>query len=224
MKKLTLSVVALLAMGTVVMAETFDAYGPGSYQNSVAPKPRADYTQPAPYIGIAYTYISGSDDFTISRIGTLPIDLVGNEDFSNSAVTINAGFDFNQYIAAEIRYTGTIDDTNINTQRGQLYSGENVSNFGGYIKPQYRNGTGTLYGLLGYGKASFGENDNGQFQYGAGFSFDFENGMSLFFDYLRLYNDSVTYKTTKLLPVGNERTVTEDVTLDAFSFGISYRF
>jgi hypothetical protein len=206
MKKLTLSVVALLAMGAVAVAETFDAYGSGSYQNSVAPKPIADYTAPAPYIGIAYTYISGSDDFIVNRVP-------GSADISADAVTINAGYDFNQFIAAEIRYTGTMNDVNFNS----LNTGKGLSNIAGYIKPQYRNGTGTLYGLLGYGKVTFGEGDDNAFQWGVGFSFDFENSTSLYFDYIRMYDDATTYSIGAV-------PVYENLTLDTFTFGISYRF
>ena len=212
MKKFTLSMAALMALGTAAVAQSYDAYGSNSYENSQAPRAVENYMEPAPYFGIAYTYVSGSLDVHVLGKGSLGADVDATQ-----AVTINAGYDFNQYIAAEVRYMSTINDTSLEAYGEKIYTNEKIKNFGAYLKPQLKNGSGTVYGLLGYGKVEFADMDENQFQWGVGFSYDFENSVSLFFDFMRIYDEAGT-------GIINSDVVSADFTVDTYNFGLSYRF
>jgi len=198
MKKLTLSFATVLTLTS------------GVFANSVKDN-TSDWMEPAGYIGIGYTRISGDIDLSVLDLGSESVGISGN------AVTVNAGFNFNPYIAVEARYTKAIDETSIDTGFGTLYSNDRISSFGAYVKPQYKTGTGTLYALLGYGRVDVENTGENEFQWGVGASYEFESNFSVFFDYMRLSDSSETFLT-------QDGAVSVNATLDTYTFGLSYRF
>ncbi|NOR55031.1 MAG: outer membrane beta-barrel protein [Sulfurovum sp.] len=198
MKKLTLSLATVLTL-------TSGAFASSVNENT------SDWMEPAGYVGIGYTRISGDIDVSVFGFGSESASISGN------AVTLNAGFNFNPYIAVEARYTRAIDETSLDTDFGTLYSNDRISNFGAYVKPQYKTGTGTLYALLGYGRVDVENTGENEFQWGIGASYEYESNFSIFFDYMRISDSSETLYT----PYG---AVSVNTTLDTYTFGLSYRF
>lgn len=198
MKKITLSVLALLAVESVVQADEYT--------------PRDDYTMPAIYAGVAYTYTSGSKDFSISGFGSESIDISANQ-----GVTINAGYDFNQYIGAEVRYSSSFNNATYELDGVEIYDNDKISNIGIYLKPQYKTQEGALYLLLGYGSTSIGDSDEDQFQWGIGFNVGLEDQFSLYFDYLRVYDDAETFSDGLDI-------VSTSTSINTYNFGLMYTF
>ena len=112
-------------------------------------------------------------------------------------LTLRAGYDFNEYIGAELRYLATFwgeDDL----------GGEKLQHVGLYIKPMMPiNEQLNVYGLIGYGmtttttggNGNLGEVDDNGFAAGIGMEYDIdtqdadgalESGWGLFVDYQRL--------------------------------------
>jgi len=112
-------------------------------------------------------------------------------------LTVRAGYDFNEYVGAELRYLATFwgaDDL----------GGEKLQHVGLYIKPMMPiNEELNVYGLVGYGmtttttggNGNLGEVDENGFGAGLGLEYDIdtqdadgalESGWGLFVDYQRL--------------------------------------
>ena len=217
MKNLSLSIIAVMAMASVSMAETFPADGPKSYKALHDTEYSSlDYTG-RPYVGIGYSYMN-----TNVSIAPVDVDLQGN------AVMLVGGYEINQYFAIEGRYSKTMNDLDVDItapgidEGGKL--GGDISNFGLYLKPMYASGPFGLYGLLGVGhvKVSFdqvGSNSENEFQWGLGISFTAgqsfigNSDVTFFADYTSLYHDSYN---SYYYNIGTD--------IDAFSFGLNFKF
>ena len=114
-----------------------------------------------------------------------------------------AGYKFNEYISIEGRYTKSIGDATL-TEGANLTSlrsmdditrmGDELENIAIYLKPSVQFDAFSLYGLLGYGKTTITwedgkENSDSSFQYGAGASYAFTENLSVFADYVVMYDD-----------------------------------
>jgi opacity protein-like surface antigen len=127
---------------------------------------------------------------------------------------IQVGYNFNEYIALEGRFSQTLGDLSID----HAPDGGDLSNIALYVKPQYMVGDRfTLYGLLGYGQVTFdsGISDQSEdgFQYGAGISMMATDSIGLYVDYTRLYDDD-NFETVRH----------KDITVDAVNIGLYYSF
>jgi len=134
---------------------------------------------------------------------------------------LRAGYDYNQYIGAELRGISTF----INDNDGK------IQHYGAFVKPMYpMSDDFNLYGLLGFAKTKTSGNlrvtDVSGFAYGLGLEYDLsddkkkdekyerefdgladqEKGLGLFVDYEKLYYKSNAPK------------------LDAISLGVTYDF
>jgi opacity protein-like surface antigen len=153
------------------------------------------------YAGLGYTYMA--------------MDNAGIQgDVSGNGITLLAGYNFNEYIGVEGRFSQTLDDLSVDygPDDGDL------SNIALYIKPQYVIAdTFTLYGLLGYGQVTFdnGLSDQSEegFQYGAGISIMATENIGLYVDYTRLYDDD-----------NFDAVIHKDITVDALNIGLTYNF
>ncbi len=102
-------------------------------------------------------------------------------------LTFLAGYDFNEYIALEGRYTTTIVDEDSVEMDGWSI----------FVKPQYPvTEAFSIYALLGFGgismdptTAKYVDVDDSGFQWGLGTSYDFTENISLLADYTSLASD-----------------------------------
>ncbi len=221
MRNLTLSVIAVMAINTFAIAETYDAYGPNSYKALHDNDGSIESNKVgAAYVGLGYSYMNNGltlkDYFTGDRLDS---DIQGN------ALTLLAGYNVNEYFALEGRYSNTISDLSVDYSINEFDEGINLggkmSNIAFYLKPKYTSDDITFYGLLGYGKLKL-ELDSidilteSNFQWGLGLSFNAGKYLDKFFiDYIRLYDDSVGS-----LNQGFDT----DLVVDTFNVGLTYKF
>jgi len=134
-----------------------------------------------------------------------------------TGASINLGYDFNEYLAIEGRYTASIGDMQYEAWNIDEDKDYDMSNVALYLKPQINMGTFGLYGLVGYGQTTF---DNGSsysvdgLQYGAGINVNATENVQLFVDYRRLYDDSEFDGL-----VDNQ-----DIAANSWSVGANYKF
>jgi len=208
MKKLTLSVAAVMAMSTFAVA--------GGDIAPVEPVivEEAPVVDSGFYMGLGYTYLN---------LNIETDDDGGHEmDVDTSATTFLAGYKFNPYIAVEGRYIPQF--AGVEFDDGDSIEGS-IYNLALYAKGMYPvTSSFDIYALVGYGITSVtieeGDSetfsDNG-FQFGIGASYDLSEHTSLFIDYSVLYNDS---EFDDLLSSDDNI----DLYLDAITFGMTYKF
>ena len=195
MKKIVLSVAAMVTMSSLVFAE-------GESAASVLEADESSF-----YVGVGVAAVSTRDasvssDFFNVKPGQ---DRLGNFSFL-------AGYDYNQYVAAEGRYTTTYTDEDL----------VEMSGWSLFIKPQYPvNEEFSIYALLGFGgvtmdavKNSGADVDDSGFQWGIGMSYEAMEDFSIFIDYTSLANDMDGYYYTGALQVD----------ADAITIGMIYKF
>ena len=194
MKKIVLSAVAVLAMGSFAVAG-----------GDIAPAPVFEETPGNFFVGLSYSC------YDIKEGEDVNLDI--NDDFE--AAMIQAGYKYNEYVAFEFRYWFGIEEDVFNYNTMELNRDSNADSWGIYVKPMYPVWEGlSVYGLLGYASTSFDMSrtsldDVDGFSYGLGAEYTFENNIKLFVDYTSLYSDSMTYN---------------DNYVDGYNFGIGYRF
>jgi opacity protein-like surface antigen len=201
MKKATLSFVSVLALGGLVYA--------GGDITPVEPVVET----PTPIVGNSAFYIGlGMGESQIENDTT-------SEEFTSTQVTLQAGYQFNDYIALEGRYAfGFNTDYDQGTTLG-LPSYGDVSSWGIYLKPVYPVGDFSVYALLGYGGVMLSDINGGDayedgFQYGLGAAYNITENFSVFADYVWLYDDTgFDYVAQR-----------DDVDANVWTLGVSYKF
>jgi len=203
MKKITMSIVSVLALSGVAVA--------GGDIAPVAPviAPAGEF-----YVGAAYSAMNmDRSSSTIREIddcvrdcGQYPDTIIPGGDASGDAITVLAGYNYNDYIALEGRYTTTLQADDV----------DEMTNIGLYLKPMYPVGQFNLYGLLGFGQVTVddGSADYSEsgFQWGLGGSFSVTENIGLFVDYTSLYDDD----GFDGLP--------GDTEIDSINMGVTYTF
>ena len=198
MKKTVLSVAAVMAMGSFAVAG-------GDIAPVPAPMEEADNS--SFYLGLAISAVSTRDADVSMDIFNVKHgqDRLGN-------LTFQAGYNFNEYIAVEGRYTTTIvDDDSVEMDGWSLF-----------VKPQYPvTEAFNIYALIGFGGVSMDPSttkyvdvDDSGFQWGLGASYDFTENISVFFDYTNLASDMDGIYWDGALQVD----------ADAFNLGVTYTF
>lgn len=202
MKKFTLSLAALMAMSTFVVAG-----GDIVPVEPVVETPVVVEDNSAFYLGLGYSYMEWDGDHEL-----------GTEEITGDALTVLAGYNFNKYLAVEGRYSVTVGDLDSNIA-GDIDM--DMSNIALYLKPMYPMGEITLYGLLGYGEVTLDATDEGWekysesgFQWGIGASYAFNDNVSLFVDYTSLYADEGFDGAHEGY----------DVEVDSINVGVTYKF
>ena len=133
------------------------------------------------------------------------------------ALSLTAGYNFNQYLALEARYTKSLNDLEVKNWNTNVDEAWDMSNIGLYLKPQYSFGALGVYGLLGYGQTTF---DNGTsysvdgLQYGLGINALATDAISFFVDYRRVYDDTDF----------DGYAIDRDVAVNSFTLGANYNF
>jgi len=214
MKKFTLSIVAIMAMGTFAVAG-------GDIAPVEAPmvvvEPVVDDS--GLYLGVAYSYMGLES--VISETGSTLVDANVNSGM------LQAGYKFNTYIAVEGRYWfGGDENTFVEEDDG--YINADVDAWGIYIKPMYPvTEELDIYALLGYASLNYDmnpdfwspaqtdENHDG-FSWGVGMAYAYNDNISIFIDYVSLYDDSNYYS--------NITTNIVDIKIDTWNFGLTYKF
>ena len=207
MKNIVLSAVAVLAMSSFAVAgggftteqETLVVFE----EPNVSPLNNF-------YLGFAYSFVNAERTA-----------LLDDHDFS--ALMLQMGYNINEYVAIEGRYWFGVDDTMSNNLE------QSIDSWGIYVKPQYPVTEAlNVYGLLGYASSEYIEtfgslnytpdSDIDGFSWGLGTSFAFSKNISIFVDYVNLYDDTNSYKT-----ITNGDISIED-TIDTVNLGITYNF
>ena len=131
---------------------------------------------------------------------------------SDRGFTLQAGYDYNPYIAIEARYTKSSADSD------KVYAfGGDLENIAVYLKPMLPiTEDVSLYALLGYGKTSIdtqiGEKSESSFQWGLGSKYNLIQNLSFFVDYTQFYEGN-----------GFDRgPLSNDVTLYSVNIGLNY--
>lgn len=154
------------------------------------------------------------------------------------AFMLQAGYEFNEYIAIEGRYWDSLGDTN--TFSGAyaedgivLGSGSDgygdFSAWGIYVKPMYPvTESLDVYALLGYGNTSLkGDGldilDEDGFQWGLGASYSLSENTSFFVDYVQLADgvDETVYSYTDGIWFDEGKT---DSSIYTINIGLTYKF
>jgi len=211
MKNIVLSTVAVLAMSTFAVAGGDIA---PVEEPVVVVEPVV--TDSGFYLGLGYSLLS-TDTQTVA--GNVSTDITSDD---YSMVMFQAGYKFNSYVALEGRYWMGIDDNS------WLAASENVTGevdaWGIYVKPMYPvTDAFDVYALLGYANTdysvtgtSIGDLDG--FSWGLGASYSFTDSVSVFVDYVNLYNDNYDVINSAL------QTVEYDDTIATWNFGVTYQF
>lgn len=201
MRKIRLSAVSILALSGLVFA--------GGDIVPVEPQVVLPVVvnNSAYYLGIGIANGVVNDDFT-------------NEEFSSNALMLQAGYQYNEYIAFEGRYAFGLSmdyDPGMIDGLSSDYDGD-FSNWGLYVKPMYPIGDFNLYALLGYGGVMLEDLVGGDayedgFQWGVGTSYAISEQVSVFVDYVSLYDDKGFDYRAKL----------DDVDSSVLTFGLTYK-
>ena len=144
------------------------------------------------------------------------------EEFSATTLMLQAGYQYNEYVALEGRYTfGFSTDYDVGTNLSAVlpYDGD-FSSWGIYVKPMYPvTNALKVYVLLGYGGVMLSDLNNGDaydsgFQWGLGAQYAFTDSIAVFVDYVSLYNDTgLDYVATS-----------DDIDSDTWTIGLTYKF
>ncbi len=202
MKKIVLSIVAVVGMSSFGFADEGQAP-----VTSTEIEESSENKDEGLYLGLAYTHLSLDVD---KRDETI----VSEMDFS--ALTLQAGYKFNPYIAVEGRYGISLDDPDV---EGALPIGDaEITVWGIYVNPMYPVAPEfDIYALLGYAgtnvEGSFRDGrsfdvDDSSFSWGLGGTYAITEEFSVFADYLLFYDASDEF----------------DKVVDSFNFGVSYQF
>ena len=197
MKKIALSVVAIVGMSSF-----------GFAGGDIVPVPVVlEEDQSSFYIGVGVAAVSTRDsDVSVDIFNvTHGQDRLGNFSFL-------AGYNYNEYVAVEGRYTTTFSEEDLVEMDGWSL----------FVKPQYPVSEDfSIYALLGFGGVTMdGVNGSGVdvddtgFQWGLGVSYEAMEDWSIFADYTSLANEMDGYYWNGAL----------QASADAFTIGMSYKF
>ncbi|KYJ86671.1 outer membrane protein [Sulfurovum riftiae] len=217
MKKLNLSLAAIFAMGTFAVAG-----GDIAPVEPVVEEPVVVESTGAFYLGIGYGYF----DQTMDSINNTVLNIEAETD----NVVLQAGYQFNEYIAVEGRYWLAVGDATWSASGDYLgVSGDlsgDYSSWGIYVKPMYPvTESFNVYALLGYASTSLDADENpdfywdtDEFSWGLGAEFGVTDNVFVFADYVNLgAPDDFTWD-----PTGETMDVDGD--LYTFNVGVTYKF
>jgi opacity protein-like surface antigen len=213
MKKFNLSLVAVLAMSTFAMAGGDIA----PVEEPVVVVPEVVESTGNFYLGLAY----GWQNITVED--SLTGDKFVDDNFGS--IMIDAGYNFNQYVAVEGRYWFGLSSSNDIGWTSNLPSDVTIDAWGIYVKPQYPvTESFDVYALLGYGSAdatydlasggSITSDSVDGFSWGVGAAYSFTENVAVFVDYT-----SIVDGEDGVVDAHNS-----DVSVDTVNFGVTYNF
>lgn len=156
------------------------------------------------YVGLGYSCLQ------------MGLDMADVDSRAMSSISAAAGYNINQYLAIEGRYTASMGDVTVDT-RGLEVDVDTIdmSNIGVYLKPQYTMNSISLYALLGYGQFTIDDGTSiseAGVQYGIGLNAMVSDSVGVYVDFRRLYDDSAF------------DTIEDDVTANSYTVGVNYHF
>ena len=203
MNKVKLSVVALLLSSTYV-------FGGGDIEPIMEPEvvmPDIIESQLTGfYAGLGYSCLQMGLDHPYLDIQAM------------TALSVEAGYNFNEYIGVEGRYTTSIGDITVKNVQGVEHDTDTIEmqNIALYVKPQYTMDLFSVYGLLGYGQFSIDDGSSSSeagIQFGAGANVMVGENIGLFADFRRLYDDETGFGT-----------LSEEIMANSYTLGVNYHF
>ena len=221
-KNIVLPVLALFGLASTAMADPF--------YNSNSNVPAAYHPVPPPalphfYAGVGYGLINVSDEY-------IGYDLYESTEIDYNALMLQAGYEMNPYVAFEFRYWYSVGDGKYDLLTDIPYpppagSYNNMNAWGVYVKPMYPVSQDfSIYALLGMsgvqvdGQPQWGDLvDDIGFSWGLGASFNITPEVSLFADFVQLYDN--TYSNYYYDPFYYDPQGTR---VHTFNFGITYKF
>ncbi len=218
MKNIILSVVAILAMSTY-------SYAGGNIapiiEESVVVVEEVSIDDAGAYVGVGYTAINNKT--TISNGVNGEVDYDG--------FMLQAGYKFNSYIAIEARYWDAGDERlNMSHPIGHPDPDDHIVDtqfdaWGIYLKPIYPvTEAFDVYALLGWGHQNTKNHtytpDDSSLSWGLGVAYSFTNNLSVFVDYVSIYDDTAI--NDSIDPYG--QLVDVEVESTAWSAGVTYSF
>lgn len=217
MKHISLSAIAFLAMSTSVMAGGTIA----PVEEPVVEVQEVVNNDAGFYMGVAYTAIN--NETTISN------GVHGDVDYSG--FMLQAGYKFNPYIAVEARYwDGGDEQLHMSHPAGHPDGDDHAvpSEFdawGIYLKPMYPVTEALdIYALLGWGEQNTVNHiytpGDGSLSLGLGAAYSFTDNVSLFIDYVSIYDDTAIENSID--PFGNE--VDVEIHSTSWNIGVTYNF
>ena len=236
MKNFTLSVATVLAMSAFAVAG-------GDIEPVAEPMVVEEVASDSGfYIGGAFSLVNTSTDWHENYGYTDGDDYVrtGSWERDSNAYMLQAGYQFNQYIAVEGRYWGSMDSNEWSSSEymndtltySNNYSDGDWSAWGIYAKPMYPvTETFNVYALLGYGNVSIDDEwtddvsllDENVFQWGLGASVDITENLSAFADYVQLCSD----EGDSYVPTDggyDYNTESWETSIYTINIGLSYKF
>ncbi len=224
MKNITFSLVSILVLSGISFA--------GGNVSPVVPIDEPVLEAPivmgssAFYVGLGYSYLSSNRTAVLNN----PTDprngqVVKDTDSNANNVLLQAGYQFNPYLAIEGRYTFSLGDHSLTHNHNNGLEEDmdiDISNVAIYLKPIYPIGDISIYGLLGYGQVDRTHNiqnlswDGSGFQWGAGLQYAISDKFSIFADYALWYDeDGEPHESLPRLL---------DTDFSVVTVGVSYRF
>ena len=214
---ITLSAAVFLTMSTVVIAggTTVPVEAPVVEVEEVA------VNDAGLYLGVAYAYIENETTITNGVNGKVEFQ----------GFSLQAGYKFNPYIAVEARYWDAGDEKlNMSHPAGHPDGDDHTVDtqfdaWGIYVKPMYPvTEAFDLYALLGWGHQNTinhtYEPSGSSFSWGLGAGYSFMNNVSVFVDYVSIYDDTAVEDSID--PYHN--LVDVDVKSSSTNVGVSYKF
>ena len=233
MKNIVLSAAAVFALSSFAVAGGDIA----PVEEPVVEVPEVVVTDSGFYLGLAYGYMNVKSDETYNTHDAEGRPVTVNTTFlddSFNEIMIQAGYKFNKYVAVEGRYWFGLEDTyDIDVEGTRLSSDISVDAWGLYVKPMYPvTDAFDIYALLGYGSADSSisvpvayntrvdahTDSKDGFSWGLGVAYSFNDNVSVFIDYVNIYDDNDDYTTI------HGDTIETDDTIDTWNFGVSYKF
>ncbi len=226
MKKIVLSAAAVFAMSTFAIAG-----------GDIAPSQEPMVDVPAVtesmgvsglYLGLGYGSLSGEEDYSFNDgYGEVT---VSEETREFDQLLFVGGFKFMDYVGVEGRYwMGMNDLTDDFGYLGDLVETDSeIDAWGIYVKPMYPvTPEFNVYALLGYATTTLDEEihagniivsestDLDGLSWGLGVAYTFGGNISIFADYVSLYDDTIDYD------FGDARS---EFTIDTINVGVAYSF
>ena len=181
------------------------------------------------YLGLGYGSLKGEQTYTD---GNWKVEF-NSRDFDQ--LLLQAGYKFNAYVAVEGRYWFGMNDLtgDYGIYNGVLYNTEeNLDAFGIYVKPMYPvTDAFDIYALLGYASTTLNQNfkagnvvisnstdldlDLDGLSWGLGAAYTFNENISIFADYVVLYDD--TYDKYDF-------DASSEFEINIVNVGVSYKF
>ena len=196
---------SIVVLGSLIAMNSFAFAGGEIVPVSASPMGTADNS--SFYVGLGFSGISTRDAASSLNFFN---DEAGQDRLVN--ITLQAGYDYNEYIAFEGRYTTTIARDDIVEMNGWSI----------FVKPQYPvTEDFNVYALLGFGgitldpaSLNYVDVDDNGFQWGLGASYEITENISVFADYTNLANDMDGIYGNGALQVD----------ADALTLGLTYKF